>query len=210
MSPPGTDPATPPPESPHPKTRPGGTKKGKSLRRLEREGRAGRVSVTAVLEVRPDGQESGDISLPRHLGLGMRRLDTGGGRGPSGRRAQNAARSRRGELVGRLRARQRSADPAEAPVVSQVLALPTRPRPSVAADPPPGSPARGPAPTPAPCRERALPGHAHPAERSPAPRVPRPGPSGLLGSAACSPFTVNLASAAPPPRPESPGSALHT
>lgn len=66
MSPPGTDPATPPPESPHPKTRPGGTKKGKSLRRLEGEGRRDRVSVIAVLEVGLGGQGSRlDRSLQR-------------------------------------------------------------------------------------------------------------------------------------------------
>lgn len=141
-----------------------GHKKRKVIKEIGKGGKGGRVSVTAVLEVRPDGQESGDISLPRHLGPGMRRLDIGGGRGPSGRRAQNAGRSRWGELVWRLRAREREAlPPAEAPAVNQARPGPgpshqrrsTRPRPSVASDPPGGSPRGVPLLPPGPRPESA-------------------------------------------------------
>lgn len=48
------------------------------------------------------GHESKGISLPRLLGRGRRRLDTGGGRGPSERQSMNAGRSLLGELVWRL------------------------------------------------------------------------------------------------------------
>lgn len=48
------------------------------------------------------GLEGVDISLPRLLGRGRRRLDTGGGRGLSGRRARSAGRSLLGELVWRF------------------------------------------------------------------------------------------------------------
>lgn len=44
MSPPGTDPATPPPESPHPKTRPGGTHKKEVIKETG-EGGKGRQGV---------------------------------------------------------------------------------------------------------------------------------------------------------------------
>lgn len=48
------------------------------------------------------GHEGKDISLPRLLGRGRRRLDTGGGRDPSERQSMNAGRSLLGELVWRL------------------------------------------------------------------------------------------------------------
>lgn len=83
------------------------------------------MSVIAVLEVGVGGQGSrlghysGDISLPRHLGLGMRRLDIGGGRGPSRRRAQNAGRSQSGELVWRLWTSQIEVLPSETPILNK-------------------------------------------------------------------------------------------
>lgn len=59
-----------------------------------------------VMQLREFGWEfrdhTRDISLPRLLGRGRRRLDTGGGRGPSEKQSRNAGRSLLGELVWRL------------------------------------------------------------------------------------------------------------
>lgn len=82
--------------------------------------------IPAVLGVRLgglgsplEGSREWELSLPRLLGRGRRRLDTGGGRGPSGRRAQSAGRSPLGELVWRLWTNQRRGPAHPRPVLKQ-------------------------------------------------------------------------------------------
>lgn len=156
------------------------------------------------------GQEGKDISLPRLLGRGRRRPDTGGGRGPSERQSMNAGRSLLGELVWRLWFNQ-----------SRVPALPTKAcfheaGPALLTNPTQPGPAPQHTPNPSETHFHHLP----PVPPGPASRklsLSRPHPSihssahpSPSGSTVFSPFTVNLTSAAPPPRPESPASALHT
>ena len=184
MSPPGTDPETPPPESPHPKTRPGGTHKKEVIKKTGegrrqarcRKVRGGHSSFGGLAWEDRDnnwaGHESGDIPLPQHLGPEMQRLDIAGGRGPSGRRAQNAGRSQLGELFWRLWTSHIEALPSETSVLNKAgpglgtlhESQSTRPRPSTNPESLRGSPSRGLAPSPRPRRPKSSPsqGHAHP------------------------------------------------
>lgn len=178
-------------------------------------GRGGKVSVESVLVIQQfweSGWRSGITAgwgFPYHGFWGGggedKTLETGGTPQEGGRRVQGSHYW--GSWFGDSGPIREEAPPPAPPQEGGVMTghthqpQPTRRRLSTNCEPHRGLSQLGPAAVP---RSRSL---LSSLTRSPLLSQDLWGP---LGSAAFSPFTVNLASAAPPPRPESPGSALHT